>query len=142
MSSPNNAGSPTGSIDWILDDLVRTPHTRHALLTSADGLVVALSHATGKDRGDRTAAAVSGLQALSRTAAEFADCESEPLEQTLIQFSGGYFIIMAAERGSVLALSASKEADIAIVSDAMVNVIARLGRAMAVPERDSISTGS
>ena len=55
----------SNKVGWILDELLRTPHTLRALLLSADGLRAAWSEGFDLDLADRMAAAVSGLQSVS-----------------------------------------------------------------------------
>ncbi|MER6011063.1 roadblock/LC7 domain-containing protein [Streptomyces bluensis] len=131
-----NLRSSISDLGWVLDDLVRLPHTLHALLLSADGLRAASSQGVDRDMADRLSAAVSGMQALSGQAAEFANCENEPWELTMIQYQGGYIFIMAAGQGTYLSVSASKDADVEAVSYAMEKTIDRLGQEMNLAARN------
>lgn len=58
-------------LSWMLDSALEVPEARHAILVSADGLLMARSKDVGKDHGDTVAAAMSGMQSLSRTVADF-----------------------------------------------------------------------
>lgn len=131
-----NLRSSISDLGWVLDDLVRLPHTLHALLLSADGLRAASSQGVDRDMADRLSAAVSGMQALSGQAAEFAHCENEPWELTMIQYQGGYIFIMAAGQGTYLSVSADKDADVEAVSYAMEKTIDRLGQEMNLAARN------
>ncbi|MGW8764319.1 roadblock/LC7 domain-containing protein [Streptomyces sp. NPDC055815] len=131
--NPRNSLSNLG---WVLDDLVRLPYTLHALLLSADGLRAASSQGVDRDMADRMSAAVSGMQALSGQAAEFANCQSAPWELTMIQYRDGYIFIMAAGQGTYLAVSAGKEADVESVSYAMEKAIGRVGQEMYLAARN------
>ena len=55
----------------MLDDALKMPETRHAILLSADGLLIAHSQRISRDDADRHAAGMSGLQSLARNTAEF-----------------------------------------------------------------------
>ena len=129
-----NSASAVGDLGWILDKLLRTPHTLRAIVLSADGLMSASSDGVDRDMADRMAAAVSGMQALSREAAEFADCEGA-WEMTMIQYRGGYLFVMAAGDGSYLAVSAGGDADVENVSYAMEETVDRLGKQLGIASR-------
>ena len=50
---------------WLLDNFVRTvPGTRHTLVVSADGLLMAMSEQLDRTSGDQLAAIVSGMSSL------------------------------------------------------------------------------
>ncbi|MDX6349386.1 MAG: hypothetical protein QOF84_4176 [Streptomyces sp.] len=137
MTTPGNTKSH-GTLGWILDEhILRLPHTLRALVLSADGLRIFTSQDAEPDMADRLAANVSGMQALSREAAEFADCKGGPWEMTMIKYGSGFLFIMAAGAGTYLAVSASKDADAEAVSYAMEKTIDRLGQEMNVAARDS-----
>jgi predicted regulator of Ras-like GTPase activity (Roadblock/LC7/MglB family) len=54
---------------WLLDNFVRTvPGTRHTLVVSADGLLMAMSDNLDRTSGDQLAAIVSGMSSLTRGA--------------------------------------------------------------------------
>lgn len=130
MSFPKQA-----EFGWILDELIKTPHTRHALYLSADGLAAAGSQDLERDLADKIAAAVSGLQSLSHGTAAFADCEG-PSDLTLIHYpAGGYVFLMAAGNGAHLAVSADGEADMEDVSFAMETTVTRLGSHLDIAPR-------
>ena len=109
--------------------------TKRALLLSGDGLTVASSQGIDRDMAERMSAAVSGMQSLSRGSAEFADCQSSPWQQTMIEYEGGYIFLMAASEGTYLAVSASEGADVEVISYAMEKAIARLGQEMGIGSR-------
>lgn len=139
----NTARTNLSGLGWILDQhLVRLPHTLRALLLTSDGLVAATSQGVDRDLADRMAAAVSGMQSLSREAAEFADCRDAPWELTMIQYGDGYLFFMAAGPGTYLALSAGKDADVEAVSYAMEKTVDRLGQEMAIAARGATGTAS
>ncbi|OIV38742.1 hypothetical protein BIV57_04130 [Mangrovactinospora gilvigrisea] len=135
MTTP---GTPLGGLGWILDEnILRLPRVHRALLLSADGLTAAASRGVDRDMADRLAAAVSGMQALSRQAAEFANCQAAPWEQTMIQYADGYIIVMAAGRSTYLAVSTERGADLEAVVFAMDKTIDRLGKEMHLAARDT-----
>ncbi|NLE72322.1 MAG: roadblock/LC7 domain-containing protein, partial [Actinomycetales bacterium] len=54
--------SEAANFGWLLDNFVRTvPGTRHTLVVSADGLLMAMSDNLDRTSGDQLAAIVAGL---------------------------------------------------------------------------------
>mgnify|MGYP001229411571 CR=1 FL=1 len=143
-SSTARAGAPELSgLGWILDEhLLRLPHTLHALLLSADGMVAAASKDVPRDMAERMAATASGLQSLSRQGAEFANCEDSPWELTMIKFGEGYLHLMAAGTGTYLVVSTTDQADVEAVSYAMEKAVDRLGQEMALSVRNTAGSAS
>ncbi|MFJ9901143.1 roadblock/LC7 domain-containing protein [Streptomyces sp. NPDC091280] len=122
-------------LSWILDELLVTPHAWHAVLLSADGLAMAASKDVGDVLADTIAASTSGLQALSRSCAEFVSDQDTPWQQTMVQYRDGYLFVIAAGNGSFLVASAGIEVEVAHFSYLMADTVKRLGDAMAVGAR-------
>lgn len=135
MTTP---GTDLNGLGAFLQDLLdRQPHTSRALLLSADGLTAATSHDVDRDMADRVSAAVSGMQSLSKTAAEFADCPLDEPELIIVQYRGGYLFVVAAGSGTYLAVSAESAADGGALSYAMEKTVDRIGREMNLATRDT-----
>jgi len=129
--------------NWMLSDLVTLPGVQHALLFTADGLVNSHSSGLTRDQADTYAAAVSGLQSLSRASAEFgAGDPHSAWRQTLVEFAGGYVLITAAGANAYLAVSCAATADLQVVSFRMHEVVARMGREMTSPPRTGVATST
>ncbi|NJQ01574.1 roadblock/LC7 domain-containing protein [Streptomyces zingiberis] len=122
-------------LGWMLDDLLNVPEARHAILLSADGMLRAHSEGISRDEADRQAAALSGLQSISRSTAEFCAREESPWQQTLVEFSDGYVFLVAAGTGAYLAVSASPEVDMEAVTYRMHKLVDRLGKELTSPPR-------
>ncbi|WP_328332562.1 MULTISPECIES: roadblock/LC7 domain-containing protein [unclassified Streptomyces] len=126
-------------LSWMLDSALEVPEARHAILVSADGLLMARSKEVGKDQGDTIAAAMSGMQSLSRTVADF--CGRPPSDrpqwrQTLVEFEHGWVFLNSAGEGAYLAVSASPEVDMAEISFRMQQLVGQLGKALTSPPRE------
>ncbi|MFG2440561.1 roadblock/LC7 domain-containing protein [Streptomyces sp. NPDC048508] len=135
--------APGADLNWILDDLVNVPHTRHAVLLSADGLLNAASSGVNREMGETVAAIASGMQSLSRAGANFASGDPDsPWEQTLTQFGNSFLILMAAGEGSYLAVSADREADLGDVSFRMLKTIDRVGEVLGIAPRHGGAGGA
>lgn len=126
----------TNELGWMLDEVVKMPEARHAILLSADGMLRAHSEGIARDEAERQAAALSGLQSISRSTAEFCDPDDEtPWQQTLIEFVGGYVFLIAAGPGAYLAVSATENVDMEAVSYRMQKLVDRLGKELTSPPR-------
>ncbi len=76
-------------LGWMLDDALKMPEARHAILLSADGLLMA--HSAGHRPGRRRTAGRRRCPACSRSAAaprSSAASPDTPWRQTLIEFDG------------------------------------------------------
>ncbi|MGR3934083.1 MULTISPECIES: roadblock/LC7 domain-containing protein [Streptomyces] len=122
-------------LGWMLDEVVKMPEARHAILLSADGMLRAHSAGIARDEAERQAAALSGLQSISRSTSEFCDREETPWQQTLVEFVGGYVFLIAAGPGAYLAVSATEHVDMEAVSYRMQKLVDRLGKELTSPPR-------
>ncbi|MET9509832.1 roadblock/LC7 domain-containing protein [Streptomyces flavidovirens] len=126
-------------LGWMLDEVLKVPEARHAILLSADGMLRAHSKGIARDEAERQAAALSGLQSISRSTAEFCAQESSPWQQTLVEFADGYVFLVAAGAGAYLAVSATQNVDMEAVTYGMHKLVDRLGKELTSPPRqDSV----
>ena len=130
----------TNKLGWMLDDALKMPETRYAILLSADGLLMAHSEHIGLDDAERHAAGMSGLQSLARSTAEFCGDPDTMWRQTVSEFDDGYVFLVAAGPGAYLAVSASQHVDMEAVSFRLQELVQRLGKELTVPPRQD--TGS
>lgn len=109
-------------LGWLLSGLVeRVPHTRSAVLLSADGLKKAV---TGLDveSADQLAAIASGLFSLARgTGVKFGG--SDVVRQVVVELDDTLLFVAAAGSGSVLAVIAGREADAGVLGYEMSQLI-------------------
>ncbi|MEV0259830.1 roadblock/LC7 domain-containing protein [Streptomyces sp. NPDC050617] len=132
-------------LGWMLDEVVKMPEARHAILLSADGMLRAHSQGIGRDEAERQAAGLSGLQSISRSTGEFCSHEESPWRQTLVEFAHGYVFLIAAGPGAYLAVSATDEVDMEAVTYRMQKLVDRLGKELTSPPRQDapwLGTGS
>ncbi|SFC01836.1 roadblock/LC7 domain-containing protein [Streptomyces aidingensis] len=130
----------TNELGWMLDDVLKVPEARHAILLSADGLLRAHSAHISVDDAERLAAGLSGLQSISRTTAEFCGSPEAPWRQTLVEFAHGFVFLVAAGEGAYLAVSTTEQVDMEAVTYRMHKLVDRLGRELTSPARQD--TGS
>ncbi|MFI9210323.1 roadblock/LC7 domain-containing protein [Streptomyces sp. NPDC053253] len=122
-------------LSWILDELVDFPGARHAVVLSADGMRMAASREVTADLADKISATGSGMQSLSRNAADFVGADAITWHQTMIHYDGGYLFLVAASTSSYLVASATNDVDVLAFSDRMAKVVERLGPALAADPR-------
>ncbi|MGD3111249.1 roadblock/LC7 domain-containing protein [Streptomyces sp. YGL11-2] len=127
-------------LSWMLDSALELPDAQHAILVSADGLLMARSKDVGRDHADTVAAAMSGMQSLSRTVADFCSGTGPNTRpqwrQTLVEFDHGWVFLISAGEGAYLAVSASPDVDMAEISFRMQQLVGQLGKALTSPPRE------
>ncbi|MEU7642275.1 MULTISPECIES: roadblock/LC7 domain-containing protein [unclassified Streptomyces] len=127
-------------LSWMLDSALELPEAQHAILVSADGLLMARSREVGRDHADTVAAAMSGMQSLSRTVSDFCNNHGSAMRpqwrQTLVEFDHGWVFLISAGEGAYLAVSASPDVDMAEISFRMQQLVGQLGKALTSPPRE------
>ncbi|WP_217169151.1 roadblock/LC7 domain-containing protein [Streptomyces sp. AC512_CC834] len=129
-------------LSWMLDSALEIPGALHAVLISADGLLMARTQDFDKDDADRVAAAMSGVQSLSRTLAFFCEDPAQAWRQTLVEFDGGWVFLISAGEGAYLGVSASPEVDMADITFRMQQLVAQLGKRLTTPPRENLGAHS
>jgi uncharacterized protein len=114
------------SLDWLVSNFARdVPGVTHAVLVSADGLLVAASEHLPGERADQLAAVSSGLASLSTGAAQLFD--GGQVLQSVVEMENGYLLLMRVGDGSHLATLASTSCDIGQVGYEMAILVERVG---------------
>ncbi|MCZ7415764.1 MULTISPECIES: roadblock/LC7 domain-containing protein [unclassified Streptomyces] len=133
MVSEAPAG-PNGDLSWLLTGLVRrVPHTRSALLLSADGLVKAV-HGLETDVADHLAALASGLYSLARSAGTRFG-EGGEVRQVLVELDTSLLFVSTAGQGACLAVLAGRDADAAVLGYEMAMLVKSVRPYLATPAR-------
>jgi predicted regulator of Ras-like GTPase activity (Roadblock/LC7/MglB family) len=119
--------SPTAqNLNWLISNFVhKVPGVAHAIVVSADGLLLATSHGLPRDRADQLAAVSSGLSSLTQGAARV--FEAGAVSQTVIEMEKGFLFVMAISDGSCLAVLAAKDCDVGLVGYEMALLVSRVG---------------
>lgn len=114
------------SLDWLVSNFARDVHgVSHAVLVSADGLLVAASEHLPTERADQLAAVSSGLASLSTGAAQL--FEGGKVLQSVVEMQNGYLLLMRVGDGSHLATLASTSCDIGQIGYEMAILVERVG---------------
>ena len=97
----------------------------HAILVSADGLLMASSEHLPQERADQLAAVASGLASLATGAARLFD--GGHVLQSVVEMEGGYLLLMRVGDGSNLATLATRGCDIGQIGYEMAILVERVG---------------
>ena len=112
---------------WLVSNFVeRVTGVAHAIVVSADGLLLTSSNRLPRDRADQLAAVASGIVSLAQGAARCFD--SGAVVQTVVEMNRGIVLLMAISDGSCLAVLASPRCDIGVVGFEMTMLVERAGQ--------------
>jgi len=132
MTQQSQASS--ADADWLLEDLVeRVAEIRHAVLLSADGLLIGRSADLGRGDAEHLAAVASGFQSLARGAGRHFGAGE--IRQTVIEMDTAFLFVTAAGHGSCLAVFAESDSDIGLVAFEMNLLVQRVGNSLATAVR-------
>lgn len=141
MTGP--ASTTTRPLDWLVANFARdTAGVTHAVLVSADGLLMAMSAHIPVDRAEQLAAVASGLSSLSTGAARLFD--GGTVLQSVVEMERGYLLLMSVGDGSHLAALTTADGDIGQVGYEMAMLVERVGSTVAAGPRkgDSARTSA
>ncbi|HEY8718420.1 roadblock/LC7 domain-containing protein [Pengzhenrongella sp.] len=109
---------------WLLDNFVRTvPGSRHTMVVSADGLLMAMSEQLDRTSGDQLAAIVSGMSSLTRGAAR--QLQAGEVRQAIVEMDDLFLFLMSVSNGSVLSVVADTSCDVGLIGYEMAMLISR-----------------
>jgi predicted regulator of Ras-like GTPase activity (Roadblock/LC7/MglB family) len=109
---------------WLLDNFVRTvPGTRHTLVVSADGLLMAMSQNLDRTSGDQMSAIVAGMSSLTRGAAR--QLQAGEVRQAIVEMDELFLFLMSISNGSVLAVIAESSCDVGLIGYEMAMLVSR-----------------
>ena len=124
----------TGQLSWLLDNLVnQVEHVQQALVLSRDGLVVAASRGLTAEDRDHLSALAAGMQSLARgTGRQFRGGE---VRQTIIEMEHAFLFVIAAGKGTCLAVLTSAEPNVGLIAYEMAMLVRRMGKYLAAESR-------
>jgi predicted regulator of Ras-like GTPase activity (Roadblock/LC7/MglB family) len=114
------------NLNWLVGNFARnTPGVAHAMVVSADGLLVAVSERLDRARADQLAAIASGLASLTAGASR---CfEGGQAKQTVVEMDRGFLFVMSISDGSCLTVLATSSCNVGVVAYEMTVLVARVG---------------
>ena len=125
------------SLSWLVSEFTRdVPGVAHAVLVSADGLLVAASDGLPSERGDQLSALTSGLASLTVGAADL--FTAGKVVQSVIEMEHGFMLLMSVGDGSNLTVLAAPGCDIGLVGYEMTLLVDRVGKVIDTPVRGAV----
>ena len=133
MTAPQTQPSRFG---WLVSNFAeRVPGVAHAIVVSADGLLLTSSDRLPRDRADQLAAVASGLVSLTQGAAR---CfEGGAVLQTVVEMDNGFLFLMSISDGSSFAVLAARSCDVGQVGYEMALLVDRVGEALTPAPRSA-----
>lgn len=129
-----------GRFGWLVTNFTdRVPGVAHAVVVSADGLLLTCSARLPRDRADQLAAIAAGVISLTEGASRCFDAGG--VVQTIIEMDHGIVALMAISDGSCLAVLAAPTCDIGLVGYEMTLLVDRVGQLL-TPELRAELQGS
>jgi len=125
-------------LDWLLDDLVdRVPAAQHAVVLSADGLLIGASAGLPRDDAEHLSAVAAGFQSLARGAGRH--FKGGGVRQTIVEMDHAFLFVTAAGKGACLAVLCASDADIGVIAYEMAMLVARVGQNLMAPSRPGVT---
>ena len=126
--------SRTGKLDWLLDDLVdRVPPAQHAVVLSADGLLMGASAGLPREDAEHLSAVAAGFQSLARGAGRH--FKGGSVRQTIVEMDHAFLFVTAAGQGACLAVLSAADSDIGVIAYEMAMLVTRVGQNLTAPTR-------
>ncbi|HWG13684.1 MAG TPA: roadblock/LC7 domain-containing protein [Streptosporangiaceae bacterium] len=125
----NALSSEAQSLTWLVNSFVaEVPGVSHAVVVSADGLLLIASDELSDERAQQLSAVASGARSLAETSARLFSLGSS--NQTIVRMERGYLFVMAISDGSCLATLASAGCDMKIVAYQMTRLVESSGHVL------------
>ncbi len=116
-------------LDWLVTDFTtRVPDAAHAVVVSADGVLLARSEDIPPAFAERFALITCGLASLMQGAARI--FEAGAPSQALVEMEGGLMLIKVIGDGSSLAVLAASDCDTDLLSYEMTLLVEAVGEAL------------
>jgi len=117
------------NLNWLVSNFARSvPGAAHAIVLSADGLLLAVSERLDRARADQLAAVASGLASLTQGAARI--FSGGQVTQTIVEIERGFLFVMVVSDGSCLAVLAAPSCDVGLIGYEMALLVARTGEVL------------
>src|SRR3712207_5153766 len=130
------------ALEWCLRDVVgRVVGVRHAVVLSADGLLVGRSGALSKEDDAHLSAVASAFQSLARGAGR--QFGGGRVRQAIVEMEHAFLFVPAAGEGTCLAVLGEQDADVGLIAYEMNLLVKQVGSVLnAAPRTDTPVTSS
>jgi uncharacterized protein len=137
----NTLSSEAQSLTWLVNNFVgEVPGVTHAIVVSADGLLLIASDELTDEQAQQLSAVASGARSLAETSSRLFDLGDS--RQTIVRMERGYLFVMAISDGSCLATLASSGCDMKIVAYQMTMLVESSGHVLTPQLRRELRTGT
>ncbi|KAA2248862.1 roadblock/LC7 domain-containing protein [Solihabitans fulvus] len=134
-------GEQPGDFAWFITEFVhRVPEVAHAVVVSADGLLLANSHGLPVDRAQQLSAVTSGLVSLTFGAARCFDAGE--VGSTIVEMERGFLFLMSVSDGSALAVLTAPHCDMDLIAYEMTMLVERIGERLTPELRAALLSGT
>src|ERR1700722_1013623 len=111
----NTLSSAARSLTWLVNSLVaEVPGVTHAIVVSADGLLLIASDELSDEQAQQLSAVTSGARSLAETSSRLFDLGGS--KQTIVRMERGYLFVMAISDGYCLAVLDNSGCDMQMVA--------------------------
>jgi predicted regulator of Ras-like GTPase activity (Roadblock/LC7/MglB family) len=126
---------------WLISNFAeRVSGVAHAVVVSADGLLLTSSAKLPPDSAEQLAALACGIVSLTHGGSRFLD--SGEVVRTVVEMKRGIVLLMAISDGSCLAVMASPKCDIGVVGYEMTLLVERAGELLTPELRSELQSSS
>ena len=117
------------NLDWLVTDFTtRVPAVAHAVVVSADGVLLARSEDIPPAFAEQLALITCGLASLMQGVARIFEAGSPT--RALVEMDGGLMLVKVISDGSSLAVLAALECDTDLISYEMTLLVEAVGEAL------------
>lgn len=114
------------NLNWLLSSFTeRVNGVRHAVVVSADGLLIAVSGGLDRATADKLAAVTSGLSSLTEGAAR--SFSAGHVRQVIVEMDHGFLFVASISDGACLSVVTTTTADLGVVGYEMTALAQRAG---------------
>jgi predicted regulator of Ras-like GTPase activity (Roadblock/LC7/MglB family) len=136
----NTLSSEAQSLTWLVNNFVAdVPGVTHAVVVSADGLLLIASDELTDERAQQLSAVASGTRSLAETSSRLFSLGGS--KQTIVRMERAYLFVMAISDGSCLAALASAGCDMKIVAYQMTLLVESSGHVLTPQIRRELRSG-
>jgi predicted regulator of Ras-like GTPase activity (Roadblock/LC7/MglB family) len=125
-------------LTWTLDELGKVPNVLHAIVLSADGLIIQKSTLLSRDDAEPLAAAAASLYSLAAGIGRRFD--SGPVQQMITEYHDQTLFIAAAGHNARLAVVCDQAVDMGTVAYEMSRLVTRIGQYLGSDARAGAQT--